>query len=91
MPEQGKWEGWILFLHFNSPRYAPDNLKWIDWCFQEQPECIKDSETLHFDCGGWGVSAEWEVPQVTQKLLFGLNQGLISIYSLLFLESTWLG
>jgi len=30
---------------------------------QEQPECIKDAETLHFDCGGWGVSAEWEVPQ----------------------------
>jgi len=30
---------------------------------QEQPECVKDSETLHFDCGGWGVSAEWEVPQ----------------------------
>merc|ERR1719474_895883 len=21
---------------------------------QEQPECVKDSETLHFDCGGWG-------------------------------------
>merc|ERR1719192_506667 len=30
---------------------------------QNQPECVKDSETLHFDCGGRGVSAEWEVPQ----------------------------
>ena len=46
--------GWAIFEHKNVNGY-----------FQDQPECIKDGETLHYDCGGWGVSAQWEVPQVS--------------------------
>ena len=46
-----------------AKKMIPANLFFII-SVKDQPECVKDSETLHFDCGGWGVSAEWEVPQV---------------------------
>ena len=29
---------------------------------QVQPDCVRDGETLLYDCAGWEVSVEWEVP-----------------------------
>ena len=61
-------EGGPSSFHPTSTGVAANNLIPVNLFFiisvKDQPECVKDSETLHFDCGGWGVSAEWEVPQV---------------------------
>ncbi|NPC97950.1 DUF4082 domain-containing protein [Nocardioides sp. zg-DK7169] len=30
---------------------------------QHQPECISEASTELYDCGNWGVSASWQVPE----------------------------
>ena len=30
---------------------------------QNQPKCMLEEDTLNTDCGNWGVSGSWEIPE----------------------------